>query len=1244
THKILIKYIAKRSKFPIGDDWSFLDFFIIAGESIFIADVFISCLHAFWPVLRLYIRVYRRSNLLFAYDLFSLLPLTVISKYRNGYDNLLLLGRWLDICRIYRMYTYFQQLNTTMGSSRIKLYIIEHVALVLLLLHGCTCLWYSFHDAKLDELQQHLLGFSSQINIQKLQFNRWSTFVDQTLTQQAAQYKQQLWRMKDGVLTSQHLKQLPLAFQMELIFDINVGHFHDSLLLRDTAGQYIWNQGVVKPGLICVKRGVIEMLSDEDDESPMIAFKKGTVLGEVSLFISIPSKVSVKAATYVELQNAIIRCDQNDSRLIRTRYRPMKVLKDHLWEEEEEDPTFVDDSHMYYKDENNVRHRKFTKDYLELYQITNNVTTVDSPRLRMAESDRNYHDGRVITQYLYTVDYCDCLKIGFYLDVLSVFPAYIFTDTMDPKGETFASHVAVLFPILQVWHIWDYIGKWQKRFNSNAKFLCFLNYSLLFLIFCYWSGCLLYLTACPNNLCKEDSWLAQLIYWESKVYVTKHAKHEMTLMSSFAFGTAMFTGSESNFGTNLQKITRGISFVPISFNIRQQRKENYIIYSLKKEIKESFVVLNNRQERKMYVQTFEVLGIMKYLKSAFILDILTVFPFEELVTRIIGTFSYWERDIMRVNQAVILMKFLPLAVMIVNSVTALIFLNGCTTILTPESYYITAKCTKHAALESSTESSIISDKCCGSTSITFTDNLDVTLEICRDLNSALMEDTLVFMYEKALREVPLFGKVERSFIRVITQHLHEMYFLKGDTVVQCKDIQKHIYIIYRGKVDVLSSYNEMITCMGPGGMFGNFTGVSHNSVRGSQSTGDVSQAKSGTSVGTYQSYMDVNNLLKPGSRLFQSFGYLTSIMATLSYILTLYEVITLNDCNIIVWLQSFFDIFFYIKIYLSMHQGFVSRNGELVMNAVRCRKRYYKHKLWVWTDLFANLPLELFGFCFTNPLVAMHYFRINKLLRLKYLIEFYRKTSAELTNNLTTLQRLWDYTSSLYVIVSELTTTGGDEFVLDQTVSMMILSICLVCGKLLASTVVATSIQIAYSIKYTLNNYEKYTKELMDVLKNQGLSTYQMNKFSSYTRQLWLPELIKQSPYVLKCDLMSAMFGQHLRNCYIFADTGEPFLRQLTVRNYIVVAGDSEARMQWISSGTVAVLSVRADLTETTHELYLLSFANVDDILRNTRNDIIIARNKNISNFKKKKQNKSYIFIKYIKYYEEKNSAINKDH
>lgn len=52
--------------------------------------------------------------------------------------------------------------------------------------------------------------------------------------EQAKNYKKQLWEMKDGVLTSKQLQKLPVPLQMELIFDINVVHFHNSLLFRDT--------------------------------------------------------------------------------------------------------------------------------------------------------------------------------------------------------------------------------------------------------------------------------------------------------------------------------------------------------------------------------------------------------------------------------------------------------------------------------------------------------------------------------------------------------------------------------------------------------------------------------------------------------------------------------------------------------------------------------------------------------------------------------------------------------------------------------------------------------------------------------------------------------------------------------------------------------------------------------------------------------------------------------------------------
>ncbi|KAL0841121.1 hypothetical protein ABMA28_014878 [Loxostege sticticalis] len=1932
---LLIGYYMEESFFMV-------DLTLVMAEFVFFTDVLVHVLHTFWPLVRHHIRVLRRNYFCLAFDVITLVPLSLTFKEKNEWQSLVLVGRWMGISRIYRLFVFFNSINATIRNSRKTLYIIEHVVFGMLILHASSCLWYASHRYRTLRKPWYNLGYPPHVNSWKLKFDdymscwyfcacrfanvifgdifplsdqeKWLTallmligyvfiryqfigvltwelvlensrrsiFIDRYhhmitylkfrgapawLLEQAAKYKQQLWQMKDGILSSNQLQKLPLPLQMELIFDVNVGHFHNSLLFRETdeafmrqisllmkhelylAGQHIWSQGVVKNGMICIKRGVVEMLSDEDDESPMIAFREGTVLGELSLFYSIPSKVTVKAATYVELQvlrrtdfmrvisehpfmlqhirnkigtrletnrrrqEAITQYDKDDSRLIRTRYRPMKVLKDNLAGIEEDDPTFVDDSHMYYKDENNVRQPKFTAEYLELYHLATNVTTIDAPRvclrasfpwilepntdfthmfdvchfvmvlylcfmsphyaIQNEQSDLEIIFTTIVTAGLLLNIYIQLTtaiveknirketmkeiaevkmaSVGFYMDILSVFPIYIFTDTLDPHGESIAGQVVKLLPVLQVWHIWDYFDKWKLSFNSNAKLLCLMKYLILVVISCYWSGCFLYLFACPRKLCHENSWMTQLIYWETKVFMTNDAKHEKPLTSSFSFGTSVFTGTGTSdmgpgaadlfvvvlifvtgsyisclytakicswflldtqrrlkFKESMRELFYFLSvnhvsgkikarvkkffsvqwyynnavsteeiFKDMSSNIQQEvlaiemvetllhcpifqncnrdflqtvaansrtivlpdneivqhggdiGRDMYIIQKghcnlldhqgktdkcigpgehfgvvemlfglpkvytvltstncillhveyttlvqcwgtfpdishpiitaledselqkmakyyedakplsgrldqkinrIAQEIKESFVVLTGH-ERPQYIKTFDRLGVMRfirylfvpgcitphgiflkiwcglrfvlslyyimiipysistqqykftgrypwtdillyidlvimayvayyneksllvthpmmcvsqYLRKTFWIDAISVFPFEQmlrivnenadmdfyrmnrilLVSRVMGAFSFWESNIMQVNPVSVLLKYLPMTVTVVNFATAIIFIHSCKPYLPKNTYNVLVNCTRALTVSSSkfdTQLSAATEYAttfywvfeifvgCGCTPVGVSNSVDIWLnmalkvtgflyfafmfghvaasrsaethallehnertrdlanflyqenvdpmltaktlkyfeyvwkrtngsnpqEICRCLNTALMEDTLVFMYERALREVPLFGKVERSFIRVITQHLHEMYFLKGETVIQCRDVQPYIYIIYRGKVDVLTSYNEMITCMGPGGMFGNFTGQpiscsavaiyasrsldllvipsqsffnlvkyypkiqeplnkafevskdyilpitmditddtssedsdidlmslesgldtrsqdsrmdqssSHLNARMSQS--NVSQAKSTASVMTYHSYASVTNLVRPGSWLFQGFGYMTCLAATLNYVVTLYELVTMNDCYVIFWIQSFFDVYFYVKCGLMMHQGYVNKHGELVINAAKCRRRYFKHKLWVWSDVLVNFPLEVLGYFFEDQVAAMHYLRSNRMFRLKYLVEFYRKTSAELTNNLTTLQvamtvivvvllihsftcvwllaliatspvsllrtlkmhlideetpqRNWDFVTSFYVVVSQLTMTGGDEFVIDSLLPMVIMAFCLVCGKMLAATVVATAIQMAYSSKYALTRYEMASAELIDMLKNQGLSNYQLKKFWQYTKQLWvtergrqLPILIEQTPYVRRCDLMSAMFGHHLRNCYIFAETGEQFLRQLAAvlnytvffpGNYIVVAGDCNASMYWVVSGVVSVVSVRPDLTETTHEL-----------------------------------------------------------
>ncbi|XP_053607909.1 uncharacterized protein LOC128673815 isoform X2 [Plodia interpunctella] len=1872
-----------------------LDVTLHVTEVLFVVDVVVHCLHAYWPPVRLHMRIYMRTRLALIYDLITLIPISTIFMYKPGFELVVRYGRWLPMSRVYRIFSYFKQANEKVqNGSRKLLYMIENVLSIMLTVHLGACLLYHIHSKADDKESWYKLGYPEYVNSHKIKFDnyiacwyycscrlfnvifgdafplldadKWLTsflmiigyvvfrfqyigimtwelvlentrrslFIDQYhhmvsflklrnaptwLLDQAKEYKKRLWTMKDGVLSCNELQRLPLALQMELVFDINIVHFHNSLLFREAdeaflrqisllmkhelylAGQYIWSQNVVKMGMICIKRGVIEMLSDEDDESPIIAFKEGTVLGELSLFYSIPAKVTVKAATYVELQvlrrtdfmrvaeehpvmlsfvknkikerlrksrqrqEAIEEYDKGDSRLIRTRYRPMKVLKDNLAGIEEEDPTFVDDSHMYYKDENNERQPKFTTEYLELYQMSNKVTTIDSPKICLRSNfpwilqpNTAFTHMFDVAHFLMVLYLCGLSpyyalqthktdfeiafstlvvaglllniyiqlttaiieknvrketvqeiaevkmsSVGFYLDILSVFPLYIFSDTFDPTHKSVIGQVVKLFPMLQVWHIWDYCSRWMQNFSANLKLLVLVKHTLLVVICCYWSGCLLYLYACPRRLCFEKSWMSQLIYWETKVFMTTNARHERPFVSAFAFGSSVFTLTGSSdlapgvrdllvvvciftiggflycfytakicsiyvletrrklkfkgcmtelfyflsvnrvsgkiksrvkkffcvqwyynnsvstkeifqdMSTNIQqevlsvemvetllfcpifqgcnrdflqtvtassrtivlpdnevvqhaadigrdmyilqkghcnllnhnaKVERSIgpgnhfgaiemlfglpkvytvmtttncillhveyrtlvqcwgTFPDISHPIITVIEDPEILEKAKcyeeakpltgkldsktnriaQEIKESFVVMTDRAERAKFMKVFDCLGIMRflkylfipgcitphgiflktwcalrfliawyyvtvipynmatkqhmhqgifyyadiflyvdvivmayvayynensilvthplltvsrYLKHAFLLDAISIFPFEQLVrivnennnldmfrlnrmlllTRITGAFSYLESDIMQVNFIVILLKFLPIAITFVNIATACLFVNSCSDTYLPKnatSSYILVECTRVLSVSNRPDRKYAVTEyaytffwafeifvACGCTPVNVSNNVEIWLtivlqivgslyfafmfayvsstrtasthallkhsektkdlanflyqanvdpnltartlkyfeyvwkrtngsnaqQICRRLHSALMEDTLVFMYEKALREVPLFGKVERSFIRVFTQHLDEMYFLKGETVIQCMDVQQYIYIIYRGKVDVLTSYNEMITCMGPGGMFGNFSGqpmacssvtifasrsldllvisgptffnlikyypkiqeplnkaflnskdyilpitmnytddsssegseyelyslgsvadsrsesskdgTNASAIYRSQSQSNVSQSKSAASVGTYYSYLSMDNIFRPGSMMFQ---------------------------------------------------GFLTKHGDILIDPVKCRKKYFKKSLWVWADALSNAPLEFIGFFFSEPtrMKVIHYCRINKLIRLSYLIEFYNNTAAELTNNLTILQatmtlivvvviihtftcfwlismmayspvtiirtlkmhlidevtpqRRWDYVSSLCVIISELTTTGGDEFVITDIIPMIILSACLISGKMLASVVVATAIQIAYATKYAMIQYEKSTTELIDMLKNQGLSSYQLKKFVKYVQQLWatergrqLPVLLSQTPYVRRCILMSAMFGHHLRNCHIFSDTGEAFLRQLAGAleyttffpgNYIVVAGDSEARMYWVTTGIVSVVSVRPDLTETTHE------------------------------------------------------------
>ncbi|CAH0723678.1 unnamed protein product, partial [Brenthis ino] len=106
------------------------------------------------------------------------------------------------------------------------------------------------------------------------------------------------------------MRLLPAPLQMEICYDLNAVPLYSSLIFRKLPeaflrrlsvtmthqfylpGDIVYNQNQNKTIMICITSGVLELLSDEDDESPMISFAKGTCFGEISLVYNIPDIIT----------------------------------------------------------------------------------------------------------------------------------------------------------------------------------------------------------------------------------------------------------------------------------------------------------------------------------------------------------------------------------------------------------------------------------------------------------------------------------------------------------------------------------------------------------------------------------------------------------------------------------------------------------------------------------------------------------------------------------------------------------------------------------------------------------------------------------------------------------------------------------------------------------------------------------------------------------------------------------------
>ncbi|KAH9639387.1 hypothetical protein HF086_002076 [Spodoptera exigua] len=532
----------------------------------------------------------------------------------------------------------------------------------------------------------------------------------------------------------------------------------------------------------------------------------------------------------------------------------------------------------------------------------------------------------------------------------------------------------------------------------------------------------------------------------------------------------------------------------------------------------------------------------------------------------------------------------------------------------------------------------------------------------------LNEDAVLYMYEKTLREIPLFENVEYSFFRAFAKKLKELYFQKGYMVMRSNEVIDTMFIIYRGKVDIISNINEVEACMGPGGIFGNIRGATKymtmsnviasrnidllciqgrdfyallksypsvlqkvkesvesaakdyvlptiiqesssgpNQVTNfslSYETGEEEEdefeidpelfvespekslaeshgSKSITSGNVdyipaallfFKPHRWFRSSVIPDSGLVTFMEYFILFVSYVDFMLLVYQMAFLS-VPYFFYVCVIFDILFLLKVFLDIHSGYMNRYGDYVLNPKKVRKV----TIAIWASILSHVNACLFFKL--SCLTPVHCTSANWMS--KEALNLRAKYSE---GNFFAL-----YVAALWYIINLLTITGTGDVsaqnsfeVIETTIVCIIIKFCtgLLISEMSAMITAHSSSRIAYD--YDIN-------ELRDGLRDMDLSVHQMSKMWDY-----MPALVYKLPFRLRCQVMQAVYGSHIRESVIFSKTDDDFSRMLVMwmkhcvffpGNYIVQCGDSDQCIYFIHRGQVEVLTVHPNLTESIYDV-----------------------------------------------------------
>ncbi|XP_063543200.1 uncharacterized protein LOC134751681 [Cydia strobilella] len=394
----------------------------------------------------------------------------------------------------------------------------------------------------------------------------------------------------------------------------------------------------------------------------------------------------------------------------------------------------------------------------------------------------------------------------------------------------------------------------------------------------------------------------------------------------------------------------------------------------------------------------------------------------------------------------------------------------------------------------------------------------------------------------------------------------------------------------------------------------------------------------------------------PDCKWIQFMEYFISVLSYIDFMTLVYQ-LAFQSVPYFYHICIITDIIFLYKLFLDIHTGYMNRYGEYVLNPKRVRQLFFSRRFQRRRDFLANLPISyiVFAINYLNcgiKMIFFSYLRTPQLSRISYLFtnRTHRKVNIGSANLFIKLAAIgiWAsilshinaclffklscltplqctssnwmakpelnlrpkyyqkdyfslYIASLWYMINLLTIAGTGDVSSRNAFEMVETIVIIVIIKFCTGLLISEMSAMISAHSSSRIDYDYGINELRDGLRDMDLSEHQMNKMWDYVRELWnrqqgrqMPELVYELPFRLRCQVMQAVYGSHIRESVIFSRTDADFRRMLAMwinhcvffpGNYIVQCGDADQCIYFIHRGEVEVLTVHPNLTESIYDI-----------------------------------------------------------